>query len=101
MSPYQSTCSLHAALIHPFVIDVYLETEVSCSRVARPFTMPLFPDLHISHFGVVPKSNQLGKWRLILDLTSPVGHSVNDSIPNTPFSIQYVTVDSFIDGIVA
>ena len=93
--------NMSSALVHPSVIDAYLETEVSCGRVAGPFTMPPFPDLHISPFGVVPKSNQPGKWRLILDLSSPDGHSVNDGIPKTPFSVQYVTVDSFIDGIMA
>ena len=35
-------------------------------------------------------------------MTSPPdGHSVNDGIPKAPFSIQYVTVDAFINGIMA
>ena len=85
------------ALVHPSVIDAYLETNVSHERVAGP--SPPFPDLHISRFGVIPKSNQPGKWRLILDLSSPEGHSVNDGIPKPPFSVQYVTVDSFIEDI--
>ena len=41
------------------------------------------------------------QWRLIFDLSSPEGHSVNDGIPKPLFSVQYVTVDSFIDGIMA
>lgn len=57
---------------------------------------PPFTDLHISRFGKVPKSNQPRKWRLILDLASPDGHSVNDGISKTPFSLYYV-----IDGIMA
>lgn len=48
---------------------------------------PPFTDLHISRFGKVPKSNQPRKWRLILDLASPDGHSVNDGISKTPFSL--------------
>lgn len=39
-----------------------------------------------------------GKWHLILDLSSPEGQSVNDSIPEPPFTVQYVAVDAFIDG---
>lgn len=39
-----------------------------------------------------------GKWHLILDLSSPEGQSVNDSIPEPPFRVQYVAVDAFIDG---
>ena len=70
-----ASSNMQSALVHPSVIDAYLETEVSHGRVTAPFTSPLFPDLHISHFGVIPKSNQLGKWRLILDLSSSEGHS--------------------------
>ena len=92
---------MHSALVHPLVIDAYLETEVSCGRVAGPFTTLPFPDLHIRRFGVIPKNNQPGQWRLILDFSSPEGHSVNDRIPKPLFSVQYVTVDSFIDGIMA
>ena len=96
-----ASSNMHSALVHPSVIDAYLETEVSCGRVAGPFTTLPFPDLHISRFGVIPKNNQPGQWRLILDLSSPEGHSVNDGIPKPLFSVQYVTVDSFIDGIMA
>ena len=101
VSLWSSSSNMRSAFDHPSVIDAYLENEVSCGRVAGPFSSPPFTDLHISRFGVVPKSNQPGKWRLILDLSSPVGHSVNDGIPKSPFSIQYVTVDAFIDGIMA
>lgn len=96
-----ASSNMHSALEHPSIIDNYLETEVSLGRVAGPFPSPPFPNLHISRFGVIPKSNQPGKWRLILDLSAPAGHSVNDGIPKPPFSIQYVTVDAFIDGIMA
>jgi len=36
--------------------------------------------LHISHFGVTPKKIPSGKWRLIMDLLSPSGVSMNDGI---------------------
>ena len=49
--------------------------------------------------GVIPKKHQPGKWRLILDLSSPVGASVNDGIPKDVFSVQYMSVDDIIDGI--
>ena len=96
-----ASSNMRSALVHPSVIDAYLETEVSHGRVAGPFTVPPYPNLHVSRFGVIPKSNQPGKWRLILDLSSPEGHSANDGIPKPPFSVQYVTVDSFIEGIMA
>ena len=101
VSLWSSSSNMRSAFDHPSVIDAYLEDEVSCGRVAGPFSSPPFTGLHISRFGVVPKNNQPGKWRLILDLSSPDGHSVNDGIPKSPFSIQFVTVDTFIDGIMA
>ena len=36
-----------------------------------------------------------------MDLSSPEGHSVNVGIPKPPFSVKYVTVYSFIEGIMA
>ena len=60
-----------SALQHAAVVDEYLAHEVSLGRVAGPFTSPPFPNLHISSFGVIPKRGQSGKWRLIVDRSSP------------------------------
>ena len=40
--------------------------------------------IHISRLGVIPKNHKPDKWRLIVDLSYPTGHSVNDLDPNTP-----------------
>lgn len=48
-----------------------------------------------------PKKHQPGKWRHILDLSSPDGHSVNDGIRKNPFTVQYMKVDDIIDGIMS
>ena len=69
-----------SAYEHPEVVDAYLCNEVSLGRVSGPFDSSPLPDLHISGFGVIPKAGQPGKWRLILDLSSPHGSSVNDGI---------------------
>ena len=69
-----------AARQHLSVIDDYLANEISLHRVAGPFASPPFPNLHISSFGVIPKRGQPGKWRLIVDLSSPSGYSVNNGI---------------------
>ena len=47
----------------------------------------------MSRFGVIPKRRQPGKWRLILDLSFPLGKSVNDGIPKNLCSLQFATVD--------
>ena len=58
-------------------------------------------DSHISPLGVIPKKHHPGKWYLILDLSSPEGRSVNDGIWKEPFSVQCVTVDDIVDGIMS
>ena len=43
---------------------------------------PLNPEfsftVQVNRFGLVPKEHHPGKWRLIVDLSSPKGASVND-----------------------
>ena len=89
---------MSSALLNPQVIDNYLQSEVQMGRVFGPFLEPPLPGLHVSRFGVLPKCNQPGKWRLILDLSSPIGHSVNDSIASEDYSLQYMKVDDIIAG---
>ena len=70
-------------------------------RVAGPFNPPPspFPNLQISSFGVIPKKGQPGKWRLIVDLSSPWGASVNDGISADEFTLHYITVDQIIRSV--
>ena len=91
--------NMASALPNPQVIDNYLRSEVQLGRVAGPFQQPPLSNLHVSRFGVIPKRNQPGKWRLILDLSSPAGHSVNDGIASEDYSLQYMKVDDIIAGI--
>lgn len=91
-----SVRNMKSADEHPEVIDEYLANEVAKGRVAGPFAAPPFPILQCSPFGVIPKKGQPGKWRLILDLSSPDRHSVNGGIPKAPFSLQYISVDDAI-----
>lgn len=76
--------NMPSASLQPSVIDQYLLTELDKGRVAGPFAIAPIPNLHVSRFGIIPKKYQPGKWRLILDLSSPLGHSVNDGIPKEP-----------------
>ena len=79
--------NMSSASLQPLVIDDYLHRELAKGRIAGPFSSPLLPHLHISRFGVIPKKHQPGKWRLILNLFSPDGHSVNDGIRKDPFTV--------------
>ena len=55
--------------------------------------------LHISPFGVIPKGHQTGKWRLIVDLSSPHGESVNYGIDKELCTLSYVSVDNIVKTI--
>ena len=85
-----------SAYQHSSVIDTYLANEVRLGRVAGPFDTPPVQDLHISSFGVIPKKGQPDKWRLIVDLSSPLGHSVNDGIDPESWHLQYIKMDDII-----
>ena len=91
--------NLGGALQHPEVVEEYLAAEVAQHRVAGPFSKSIIPRAHISRFGVIPKSHQPNKWRLIVDLSHPAGYSVNDGIPKDLCTISYITVDTAISHI--
>ena len=81
---------------HASVIDEYLANEVSRGRVAGPFNSPPLPNLQVSSFGVIPKRGQPGKWRLIVDLSSPARSSVDDGNDPQEFTLHYITLDQII-----
>ena len=53
----------------------------------------LCPGIHTSPLGVIPKKNKPGKWHLIVDLSSPIGSSVNNRISQEPPSLRYISLD--------
>ena len=59
---------------------------------------PPLPVLHVSRSGFIPKPHQPEKWRLILDLSSPAGHTVNDGIADEHFPLHYLDVDAITAG---
>jgi len=91
--------NIQSALEHPEVVRDYLANECSLGRVLGPFPPSLLSNVHISPLGVVPKKEH-NKWRLILDLSSPEGHSVNDGIPPDLCSLSYVSVDDAAKAVV-
>ena len=100
-SLHSCTANLRSADQHATIVDQYLATELREHRVAGPFVDPSLLNLHIIPFGVLLKQHQPGKWSLILDLSSPSGHSVNDAIPKDKFSLRYITVDDAIAALLA
>ena len=68
-----------SAVQHPQPIASYIEKEHLAGRIVGPLP-PGTEGVQVSRFGVIPKPHQPGKWRLITDLSSPKGGSVNDGI---------------------
>ena len=85
------TPNLKSALLHPHAVSEALAKEVSRGHTAGPFLEPPIPNLQCSPLGVVPKKD--GTWRLIMDLSSPHGHSINDHIPKEDYTLRYATFD--------
>ena len=73
-----------------------LANEVRLARVVGPFDSPPVQNLYVSSFGVTPKKGQPSKWRLIVDLSSPQGHSINDGIDPDSWHLQYIKIDKII-----
>ena len=93
--------NLISALEHPSVVNKYLEAEIQEGRVVGPFPKAALPHCHVSRFGVIPKSHQANKWRLIVDLSHPKGHSVNAGVPPELCTMTYISIDDTVRQILA
>ena len=87
--------NMASAVENPRVVEEYLAKERELGCVIGPLT-PGSLQLQINCFGVIPKSSQPGKWRLIVDLSHPAGFSVNDGIEPDICSLSYASVDSAV-----
>ena len=67
--------------------------ELRFKSIAGPFLSPQISGLHLNRFGVIPKSTP-GKFRLITDLFSPPGSSVNDLIPDSEAAVSYTGISA-------
>ena len=93
-----SAHNMISCLEHPEVVQAYIDKECSLGRLLGPFPPSSIPHLHVSPFGVIPKK-ATDKWRLIVDLSTPKGASVNDGISQESASLTYVTIDMIADRV--
>ena len=84
---------------HRDVIEEYIHKEREAGRLLGPFQPSAFPEVHVNPFGVSPKSEP-GKWRLIVDMSSPEGGSVNEGICKEWCSLPYISVDDVAHEVV-
>ena len=78
--PQSAESNMPSAHANPAIVVDYINTEVKERRVVGPLVRRNSPGVHISRSDVIPKHNQPGKWRLILDLSYPQDRSVNAGI---------------------
>ena len=78
---------------NPSIITDYLAKEVFLNRMWK-YPLNAAPQgIHISPVGAIPKKHKPGKFRLIMDLSSPKNFSVNDGIDPALSSLSYVSID--------
>ena len=103
---WYATCSctraksnMNLAVSNPMVVEDYLTKEMEWGQVIGPLELDALPKAHVSHFGVIPKSHRPGEWRLIVDLSHPVGVSINDGIESELCTVKYMSVDEAVKRI--
>ena len=88
-----------SASANPIVVSDYIQTEREEGRLVGPLDNALCPLVQVSPIGLVPKSHQSGRWRMIVDLSYPPSRSVNDGIAKEPSSMSYASVDDAVECI--
>ena len=76
-----------------------ISEELAAGRLLGPIPPSQWPGVHSSPLGLVPKPHQPNRWRMICDLSSPKGSSVNDGIPSHLCSLKYSSVDDAVTTI--
>ena len=90
---------MKSALDNPDPVDKYLEEELRAGRIVGPFNPEELMGAQVNQIGVIPKSGQPNKWRLIVDLSNPRDHSVNDGIDKELCSLTYASVEEAVQKI--
>ena len=77
----------------PLIVQQHIELE---QARGCPLSPSLATTIHVSPLGLVPKPHS-DKWRLIVDLSSLEGCSVNDGICSDLTSVVYASVDNAVE----
>ena len=93
--------NLEGALSHPQIVEDYLKEEVRLGRVVGPLSPSIQTNCQINRFGVMPKRHQPNNWRLIVDLSFPKDHSINNGIPKHLCSLKYISIDDAVQEILS
>ena len=80
----------------PLIVQQHIELEQARGSLVGPLSPSLATTVHVSPLGLVPKPHS-DKWRLIVDLSSLEGRSVNDGICSDLTSVVYASVDNAVE----
>ena len=72
-------------------IDAAIDKELAWGHTCGPFRYPSIVDLHCLPIGGIVKKD--GSCRLIMDLSQPMGCSINEHISKEEFTVQYSHFD--------
>ena len=70
----------------PTIVDEYIAEEVANGRLVPETATQINP------IGIILKKNRPNKFRMIINLSAPIGQSVNDAIEPSLCSLQYASV---------
>ena len=82
--------NMQSALSCPGAVDKFIDVEVAAGRLEAARTIE---GVRRNPIGLIPKPQQPGKFRLIVDLSAPSGFSVNDGISPALCSLEYASVE--------
>ena len=97
-----ANANLISARNHPHVVSQYIQEELARNQIGHVGSLETASSLGIqlSPLGAIPKKGKPDKWRLIMDLSSPDGFSVNDGISKEDCSFHYASVDLAVERII-
>ena len=77
---------------HSPVVDSFLSAQLEQGYLLGPFPPQDCPAVITSSLAVIPKKT-FGKWRVIVGLSRPRGHRVNDSLLHQHTHLAYASVE--------
>lgn len=94
---YLQSKNMKSASEHADQLLAIIEKEITLGRMSGPFSQPPFPNIRCNPVGVLPKKD--GGYRLISNLSAPIGNSVNEHIDPILCSVSYASFDQAISMI--
>ena len=87
--------NLLSARSQPVPVTKAILKELERGHTSGPFLSPPFDGFHCSPLGAVAKKD--GSHRIIFDLSSPLGSSINEGISSTQYSVKYSSFDDAVE----